>query len=72
MGLFSLSALFHTALFSFLLSWAPSFLLPGLSAGPTASFSCGVDLLARMLAQMLVQALGATATPGTWLGARGF
>lgn len=53
MGLFSLSALFHTALFSFLLSRAPSFLLPGLSPGPAASLSCGADLLARTLAPAL-------------------
>lgn len=42
---------FHTALFSFLLSGAPSFLLPGLSPGPTASLSCRADLLAWMLAE---------------------
>lgn len=78
MGLFSLLAPFHTALFSFLLSRAPSFLLPRLSPGPAASFSRRVDLLPRMLPRALGAGTSApvgtraTAAPGTLLGACGF
>lgn len=50
-SLLSLSALVHTALFSFLLSWLPSFLLPRLSL--TDSFSHGVNLMAQVPAQAL-------------------